>query len=52
VLKRSFELRIKFSAGKQFGTSKSASSPSPKTLAVSLAERNGKRNLEEETLTN
>jgi len=34
VLKRSFELRIKFSAGRQFSASKSASSPSAKPLAV------------------
>jgi hypothetical protein len=38
VLKRSFVLRIKFSAGRQFSASKSASSPSAKTLWASLGQ--------------
>jgi hypothetical protein len=43
VLKRSFVLRIKFSAGRQFSASKSASSPSAKTLSVILKRQTNKK---------
>jgi hypothetical protein len=47
ALQKSLELRIKFSAGRQFSASKSSSSPSAWTLEISLVDSRRQNTLQQ-----